>query len=391
MAESFAAIYIHIPFCERKCLYCDFFSLAGCGPALKRSYVKALCKEIELAARAEDAFALPVKEGATVYFGGGTPSVLDTEDIKTIVATLKKAGLWRRPREATVEVNPGTADERKLGELRRLGLDRLSVGVQSLQDEELRALGRIHSAAEALETLKAAKKAGFERISADVMYGIPLQNRSSLKKTLGNLAATAATHLSVYGLTLEEGTPLARSAAAKKAALPEEEETEEMYFSVQDFMKAAGFSRYEISNYARPGQESLHNQIYWRYRPYLGLGAGACGFNGSCRRTGLTELSSYINMLKDATALPFALHSYEELSVPVQTEEFLMLGLRQTRGADLKEAEERFGKNIEKDYAAVIARFVKEGLLTYRAEERRLALTEKGMAVGNRVFAAFML
>ena len=284
--QQYQALYLHIPFCAQKCLYCDFASYAGFGEQAKRDYTDAVCKEIAL--RAPEAANMAAN--ASIYFGGGTPSVLPTECIAKIVNALKQYGFWQQPCEATIEVNPGTADLAKLQTLRSLGFDRISFGVQSLQDNELRAIGRIHNAQQALEALALARKAGFARISADLIYGLPSQTLTSLQDTLEHLADTGIEHISVHGLIADEGTPLASLVDKGRITLPDDDTAADMYELVQSFLRERGFERYEISNYAKNGQYSRHNTVYWEYHPYMAFGAAACGFDGQRRRTGLSTV-----------------------------------------------------------------------------------------------------
>lgn len=255
--QQYQALYLHIPFCVQKCLYCDFASYAGFGEQAKRDYTDAVCREIALRASEADKMAA----NASIYFGGGTPSVLPTECIVKIVNALKRYGFWQQPCEATIEVNPGTADLAKLQTLRQLGFDRISFGVQSLQDNELRAIGRIHNAQQALEALALARKAGFARVSADLIYGLPSQTLTSLQDTLERLTDTGIEHISVYGLIVEEGTPLASlvDKGRGRITLPDEDTAADMYELVQSFLRERGFERYEISNYAKTA--SIHGTI----------------------------------------------------------------------------------------------------------------------------------
>lgn len=443
--QQYQAIYIHIPFCKQKCLYCDFASYACFGEQEMRAYTEALCHEIE--ARAEE--AAKVAAGATIYCGGGTPSVLPVDCIERIVATLKDCGFWSgqtsscttvatslctgkagsaqevcgaSPREATIEVNPGTADLAKLKRLRAAGFDRISFGVQSLQDVELRAIGRIHSASQALEAIDLAKQAGFERISCDLIYGLPGQTMASLKDTLLRLIATGIEHISVYGLIVEEGTPLEHLVSSGKVSLPDDDTSADMYELVQQVLKERGFERYEISNYAKNGQYSRHNTVYWQYYPYIAFGAAACGFdvndntatnvrntyyaNASqantavnlempmaYRRTASSTVPEYIataNTLTSANWRTSELYALEELAPAQQLEEFMFMGLRRAQGADIAEAQTRFGVDVWQRYQAELAAYIAQGLVRYDAFAKRLALTEAGMEVGNQIFAIFV-
>ena len=388
--QQYQALYLHIPFCVQKCLYCDFASYAGFGEQAKRAYTDAVCREIALRA----AEAANMAADASIYFGGGTPSVLPTECIAKLVKALKQYGFWQQPREATIEVNPGTADLAKLQTLHSLGFDRISFGVQSLQDSELQAIGRIHNAQQALEALQLAKAAGFERISADLIYGLPSQTMASLQDTLERLADTGIEHVSVYGLIVEEGTPLASLADKGRITLPDEDTAADMYELVQSFLRERGFERYEISNYAKNGQYSRHNTVYWEYRPYMAFGAAACGFDGQMRLTGLSTVKEYIGQLQSFSGNDLrasALYNVEELSCAELLEEFMFMGLRRSEGASLAEARERFGVEVLQRFASELAPLFEQKLIAYDASTQRLRLTERGMEVGNQIFEVFVI
>ena len=379
--KQIQGVYIHIPFCRQKCLYCDFNSYAGFGADVMAVYAGAVCREI--AGRSKD---LPVNANASIYFGGGTPSLLPVECIEQIVSALKQNGYWQQPREASIEANPGTVDLAKLKALRQMGFDRISFGVQSLNDDELRAIGRVHNAAQALEAIDLAKQAGFTRINADVIYGLPGQTMESLKNTLQQLAATGIEHLSVYGLIVEDGTPLQKLVDAGKIVLPDEDEAADMYEFVQSFLKAQGFERYEISNYARNGAYSKHNLVYWHYYPYAAFGAGACGFNGSARFTGTPTVRNYIEEITNGNPL----YDVERLTPAMQFEEFMFMGLRKKSGVNLLEAKERFGVDVRQKFGAELAPFIARGLIKFDEDGHNISLTEAGMEVGNQIFEIFV-
>ena len=383
-----------------------------------RAYTDSLCHEIEV--RSEE--AAKVAAGATIYFGGGTPSVLPTDCLERIVSTLKVCGFWQNPVEATIEVNPGTADLEKLQRLRAAGFDRVSFGVQSLQDEELRSIGRIHTAQQALEAIDLAKQAGFRRISCDLIYGLPGQSLASLKDTIFRLTKTGIEHLSVYGLILEEGTPLERLVTSGKMLLPDEDEAADMYELAQGLLAEAGFERYEISNYAKNGQYSRHNTVYWQYHPYVAFGAAGCGFDvndkstagvgntyyyvgaqaknsaslaeaTAYRRTAISTVPEYIEAAKALTSRDWRtseLYSIEAITPIQQLEEFMFMGLRRAAGADLAEAQVRFGVDVWQRYGLQLEPFIKEGLVQYDGDKQRLWLTSRGMEVGNQIFAIFV-
>lgn len=388
--QQYQALYLHIPFCVQKCLYCDFASYAGFGEQAKRAYTDAVCREIALRAAEADKMAA----NASIYFGGGTPSVLPTECIAKIVNALKQYGFWQQPCEATIEVNPGTADLAKLQTLRQLGFDRISFGVQSLQNNELQAIGRIHNAQQALEALTLARKAGFARVSADLIYGLPSQTLTSLQDTLERLTDTGIEHISVYGLIVEDGTPLASLVDKGRITLPDEDTAADMYELVQSFLRERGFERYEISNYAKNGQYSRHNTVYWQYHPYIAFGAAACGFDGQRRRTGMSTVWEYIGQLQSFGGDDLrtsALYNVEELSCAELLEEFMFMGLRRSEGASLAEARERFDVDVLQCFASELAPLFEQKLIAYDASTQRLRLTERGMEVGNQIFEVFVI
>ena len=398
---GYEGVYLHTPFCIHKCLYCDFASYAGLGAVMQDRYVKALCREIFLRGR-------NVQPGATVFFGGGTPTTLTTPQLSRIVTALKEQGVWNHPAEATIEANPGTVDLARLTALRQLGFDRLSLGVQSLNDGELRTIGRIHTAAQALEAVKLARQAGFVRINADVITGLPGQTVASLKATLTQLIEVGLTHLSVYSLILEPGTPLEKMVQAGKLILPDEDLEADLYETAVAFLEKTALHRYEVSNYAVPGEESRHNLLYWHYRPYLGLGSAAVTFNGQGRFNAVHEVETYCRLVEQQRpaagqispgtasqiAVPVPAESYpweeaEQLTAGDHLEEYLFLGLRTTAGLDLQEARERFNCDVWARYGKELAPFLKEGCLVHEPG-RRLYLTSKGLRLGNQIFEVFV-
>ena len=382
---DYQALYLHVPFCRQKCLYCDFASYAGYGKNFMERYTQAVCREI--AARRNE--AQNMSPTATIYFGGGTPSVLPDACLEQLVAALRRYGFWQQPQEATIEVNPGTADLDKLRLLWQLGFDRVSFGVQSLQDNELRAVGRIHNAQQALEAVAWARQAGFERVSCDLIYGLPEQTLASLRANLRGLVELGVEHLSVYGLIVEEGTPLAGLVKQGKLLLPDEDLCADMYELVQQYLQRQGFERYEVSNYAKNGQYSRHNLVYWRYHPYIAFGAAACGFDGSERRTAAENAEAYTAGILQGTQTG-ALYNVEKLTVSEMLGEFMFMGLRCVQGADLAEAKARFGVDIMERFGRELQPFLEQNLLHLEKDGRYLRLTQQGMAVGNRIFEIFV-
>ena len=373
--EQVQGIYLHIPFCMQKCLYCDFASFAN-KSGLMHQYALAMVEEIR-----RRAGEMPISERATVFFGGGTPSLLPIDDLKMIINALEEMELWREPAEVTMEMNPGTVDFAKLCQYREIGIDRVSFGVQSLNDKELKTIGRLHTAREALHAIEQASKAGFKRISADLIYGLPLQTLATFKDTLATIVASAISHLSVYGLTVEEGTPLAAMLAKGSLMLPSEEEAERMYDHTISYLEEHGLHRYEISNFARTGQESQHNLIYWHYLPYYGFGSSACSYNGKQRMTNAADVESYIR-----GAAP----TIEQLSARTSLAEFMFLGLRKTEGINLSVAKERFGVDIMAMFGQEIEKYINKEMLSFDQAENTLKLTKLGMKFGNEIFELFL-
>ena len=376
-------IYAHIPYCVKKCAYCDFISSAVGKDtrAEMEDYAAALRAEIlrevpPLRARWGDA--------ATVYLGGGTPTALPAALLTGILETLRTAA--GTPVECTVEANPGTVDAAYLTQLRAAGANRLSLGVQSFDDRLLRVIGRIHTAAEAEQAFRAARAAGFENISLDLMYGLPTQTLDDLKKSVDEALALVPEHISVYGLTVEEGTPFAAAEAQGKLALPTEDAAEEMYDWLTAALPARGYVRYEISNFARQGCESRHNLGYWRNVPYLGVGAAAHGYVDGVRWGNEPDTEKYI----------LAVSAGRSVRTPEDTErtrtnameEYAFLALRTAKGIDEADFYYTFSVDIDIIYGAVIEKYSAQGLL--RRADGFVALTNEGMKVGNEVFAAFL-
>ena len=376
-------IYAHIPYCVKKCAYCDFVSSAVGNSAAREmeDYAAALRAEIlrevpPLRARWGDV--------TTVYIGGGTPTVLPAELLTEILRTLiDAAGI---PQECTVEANPGTVDVHSLAQLREAGANRLSLGVQSFDDQLLRAIGRIHTAEEARAAFHAARAAGFDNISLDLMYGLPTQTLDDLKTSVNAALALAPEHISVYGLIVEEGTPFAAAEVQGRLTLPSEDVAEEMYDYLMEELPARGYVRYEISNFARAGYESLHNLGYWRNVPYLGVGAAAHGYVDSVRWGNEPDTEKYIRAIQTGRSVRMAEDT--ERTRANAMEEYAFLALRTAQGIDEADFRRTFGVGIDDVYGAVIGKYITQGLLC-RADGF-VALTNAGMKVGNEVFAAFL-
>lgn len=372
-------LYIHIPFCQQKCLYCDFPSVAG-GDELYAAYTAALCREI--AGRGGLLSAATVD---TVYVGGGTPTVLPARCLEEIGRCLRTNAAVTADAEFTVEANPGTLDDEKLAALGAIGVSRVSLGVQAFDDTVLAAAGRIHTAAQAAEAVAAVRAAGFGRISIDLMYGLPGQTTASFRAGLERAAAMPVEHVSVYGLKVEEGTPFARMAAAGSLTLPDEAEEEAMYDLAVSFLPGRGFARYEISNYARPGAECRHNFRYWRYEPYIGVGAAAHSFWQGERLANTADVKEYI---AGTAAGEVPLASRERPGEAVAMAEYAFLALRTAAGISYADFTARFGREFPRLYGTTVEKLSRQGLVAAGADGLRLA--EKGQKYGNIVFAAFL-
>ena len=371
-------LYIHIPFCVKKCAYCDFLS----GPASNQQieeYVQALIEEI----RYYKEFAKNY-EVSTVFWGGGTPSLLTGEQMKALMETLRQTFFIRQNAEITMEANPGTVTVEKLLACQKAGINRISFGLQSVNNEELKMLGRIHTYEEFLESYEAARKAGFQNINVDLISAIPKQTVSSWEQTLQTIISLQPEHISAYSLIVEEGTPFAKlygEGCELEHLLPTEEDERRMYERTEELLREAGYHRYEISNYAKEGYECRHNLGYWERKEYLGLGLGASSLIEETRFHNTDEMEEY---LRDASNPILLRREQEKLDRQEQMEEFVFLGLRKIRGIQEEKFAEMFGEDIWDCYGKNLERVIKEGLL--EREEGVLRLTRKGIDVSNYVF-----
>jgi len=375
-------LYVHIPFCVQKCKYCDFIS-APADDATKKCYVDALCKEMEGYKQLTKEYRL-----ATIYFGGGTPSVLDVCLIEQILDTVKKCFSVDMAAEVTLEVNPGTASLDRLKQYRKLGINRLSIGVQSAKEEELKLLGRIHSFEDAKQTVLWAREAGFTNLSLDLMSALPGQSLESYKENVEAILSLHPEHISSYSLIVEEGTPfyeLYAEGKEKENDLPEEEVDRAMYAYTKERLAQAGYERYEISNYAKPGCESRHNSSYWVGTEYLGVGLGASSLFTNARYHNETDLVTYMESVEAGLDIR---REIERLVLSEQMEEFMILGLRMMCGVSRAEFQKRFGKPIETVYGSALKKLERQGLLRLTGDT--IALTETGIDVSNQVFVEFI-
>lgn len=376
-------LYVHLPFCRQKCFYCDFPSYAG-QEGRMAVYVEALLGEL-----AREGAPLRAAWGPprTVYLGGGTPTALPPALMERLLAGLREF-LVAAPDalEFTCECNPGTVDTAYLSLLRAGGVNRLSLGVQTFDDALLRRIGRIHTAAQARAAVRQARAAGFRNLSLDLMYGLPGQTLAGLEMSVQQALALAPQHISIYGLQVEEGTAFARAQAAGRLALPSDEESEAMYDYMTTALPVAGYARYEISNFARPGFESRHNLGYWQDVPYLGVGAAAHSYLDGQRYENPRGIEEYLAALRESGR---ARREEEPLTRATSMEEFAFLALRTARGIDRARFAARFGCELASVYADAIARMRARGFLEEDAQGVRL--TPLGMKYGNWVFEAFLL
>ena len=366
-------IYVHIPFCVRKCDYCDFLSFPA-GVETQESYVNALCKQIDAAGDER-----PV---ASVYFGGGTPSVPSPSLIEQILCKLKEKFNFLPDAEFTIEVNPKTVRDGALSFYRKMGFNRLSIGLQSANEAELKLLGRIHTYDDFLKTYRDAQEAGFTNLNVDLMTALPGQDAESLQHTLDEIVRLNPTHVSAYSLILEEHTPFYERYNEHPDALPSEETERALYWQACDYLGAHGYGHYEISNFAKPGYESRHNSACWRREDYLGFGLGAASLYRGERFCSLADLSDY---LKD----PCGRTEETVLTKQDCMEEFMFLGLRLLEGVYEDNFYEKFHVPIDEIYAKQLAKLTKEGLL--ERKEGRIFLTPQGIDWGNHVFSCFLL
>ena len=367
-------LYIHIPFCVRKCAYCDFLSAPGSEEA-KASYTKALLREIE-------AVKTEKREVSSIFVGGGTPSALSPSLMGDIFEKIHESFSVAQDAEITIEANPGTLSKEKLFLYKNAGINRLSLGLQSPEEAELKSLGRIHTYEEFLESFSLAREAGFQNINVDLMCALPDQTYEGWIRNLRTVAALHPEHISAYSLIIEEGTPFAK----RKLNLPDEDTEYKMYEDTAGILEEYGYEQYEISNYAKKGLVCRHNIGYWTRKEYLGLGLGAASLWGNQRFSNTSDFSAY---LKESGSPEKIRENRETLSLEDEMSEFMFLGLRMTEGVSKAEFLESFGTPIESVYGKVLDKYKNMGLL--EEKEGRIFLTRAGIHVSNGVMAEFLL
>lgn len=371
-------LYLHMPFCVRKCAYCDFLSFPT-DQETQNLYTRRLREDID--AMGKKYGDIPVD---TIFIGGGTPSVPDSALIVGIMEHVRKAFHVAEGAEISMEANPGTVTREKLTDYRRAGINRLSFGLQSANDRELKLLGRIHTWAEFLESFHLARECGFTNINIDLMSALPGQTRESWKDTLKRVTDLNPEHISAYSLIIEDGTPFGEKYGSEEGRklLPDEDSEREMYHETKRFLRDCGYERYEISNYAKPGRACRHNIGYWTGLPYLGLGLGASSYMDGCRFAVNSDMKQYLE------EKPGMFTDVEKLTKKDMEEEFFYVGLRMTAGVSLPEFERRFGVSAKDVYPGLMEMFVEEKAAVFQGN--RFVLTDYGLDVSNYIMAQFL-
>lgn len=388
------ALYVHIPFCETKCPYCDFNTYAGIEQLIP-TYIDALTNEINLWAEALG--LIPVE---TIFFGGGTPSYLPEELVGQLISNVRSTFTLSDDAEITLESNPGDITIERLNNWKAIGINRLSIGIQSLDDGLLQSLGRRHTSQEAIDAIGHAKTAGFDNVNVDLMYGLPDQTIDQWGQTLKSILNLAPEHMSLYCLTLEEGTPLESWVSEGRVSTPDQDLAADMYELAQETADYSGFEHYEISNWALPEHACRHNLVYWRNQPYLGVGPGAHSYLYGHRFANLSSPRQYIKRVSrwadtPPTSKDFrsalrdgAVDMVEQIEAPMEMGETMMLGLRLTDGISDTYFHTRFGQKLMDVFGAAIHQLEAIDLLQWNGDQ--LSLTPRGRLLGNDVFQRFL-
>lgn len=370
------SLYIHIPFCKQKCLYCDFPSYAG-KESLINEYIRALNEEI---LRKCSKYKI-----ASIFVGGGTPSYLNEINLESLLKTINLLD-FKDDFEFTIECNPGTLNEEKLVLMKNYNVNRISMGLQTTNDNLLKEIGRIHSFEDFKKNYNQARKAGFENINVDLMFGLPNQHMKDWKASLKDVMSLEPDHISAYSLIIEEGTCFYNLYNNDKLNIPNEEEERSMYLFTKGFLEDYGYNQYEISNYAKVNKECFHNKVYWKCNKYLGLGVSASSFVDEKRFKNIDDIKIYIEKINNNEDVTEEIHVN---NINDDMEEFMFMGLRMIEGINLKTFKKRFGKDVFDIYDEVIKNNIKKGLLVVDSE--KLYLSEKGIELSNYVMSDFIL
>lgn len=375
------SIYIHIPFCYSKCYYCDFNSTTKDDGNIEK-YIKYLKKEIDIYSKTLDDYKLK-----TIFFGGGTPSLIDEKYIKEILTYINSKIDTSQLTEITIESNPKTVNLKKLNTYKRVGINRISLGVQTLNDKLLKTIGRSHTSEDFYKTYDLIKKVGFKNINVDIMFNLPGQKKNDLIDTLRRVIDLDISHISLYSLSIEEGTPFYEMEERGEISLASEDIEREMYHDSIDFLEARGYPQYEISNFSKKGYECVHNLVYWRVKPYIGIGLSAHSNINNKRYGNLEDFSSYFSYIDD-NKLPIDKDTKENIDIDMEIYEYIMLGLRLNRGINLKDFKIRFKRDLESAFKGKLEKFKEDGLIT--EDKEILKLTDKGLDVCNLIFVEIL-
>ena len=371
-----SGIYLHIPFCDTKCIYCDFYSITN--HSRKDEFIDCLIREIQ-----NESQGLKELKFDTIFFGGGTPSLLTLNDFERIFETLYSNLNISSSSEITIEANPGTLDKNKLVDFRKLPVNRISFGVQSFIDTELKFLSRIHDSNQAIDSIKSAQDAGYDNINLDLIFAIPGQSMHNWKYNLEKAISLNTQHISAYSLIFEEGTPLFSLFQQKKVSQANIDLEREMYDFTMEFLPENGFAQYEVSNYSKSGFECRHNLKYWEHNEYIGFGPSAASFIDNYRRVNIKNIDKYIQKISSGTnAIDFVEYIDKDTSVY----EFIMLGLR-SKGIDFQRFQNKFNRDFRVSYTKTIDILTHEGLAKLSPND--LHLTPKGYAVCDEILATY--
>ncbi|WP_142711763.1 radical SAM family heme chaperone HemW [Clostridium perfringens] len=373
------SLYIHIPFCAQKCLYCDFPSFAR-KDHLRKAYIEALNKEIINLREKHNNLEIN-----TIFIGGGTPSVLESNELECLLKEIAKLNM-AKDIEYSMECNPGNLTEEKLEVMKKYGVNRISMGLQAKQDNLLKGLGRIHNYKTFKENFLLAKKVGFNNINVDLMFGLPNQRLNELEETLREIISLEPAHISAYSLIIEEGTAFYNLYENDKLKLPTEEEERKMYHLAKKILEENGFNQYEISNYAKEGKECRHNLAYWNMDNWIGVGSAAASYINGKRIKNISSVEEYINSINEKGE---AVEEIINNSKNDNMEEFMFMGLRKINGIDENEFKKRFSMNINDVYGEILNKYIDEGLLI--RDSGRIFLSEKGIEISNIIMADFLL
>lgn len=374
MNKNELGIYIHIPFCKQKCYYCDFVSFNNKEEKINQ-YIEALKEEVE-------SYDFTKYNVTTIYIGGGTPSYLDSKKIVELLKKLKDKIQTFEDIEITIEVNPGTITEEKLQDYKNIGINRLSIGLQTTNDKLLQQIGRIHKYEDFLKTYELAKKVGFENINIDLMLGLPNQTIEDLKQSLEQIKYLNPTHISVYSLIVEEETKLANLIANGKINLPDEELERQMYWYVKNILELSGYNHYEISNFSLQGKESKHNVNCWKQKQYIGLGLAAHSYLDGKRYSNTEVMEEYLENIEQNRIIQ-EIQNKEDME-----KEFMIIGLRMLSGISINEFKVKFGKNPLYLFRKELNKLAKQDLIEVDLDN--IKLTNKGLDLANLVFEEFI-